>query len=177
VVNKIDKLHDKARLLPFIEQLSQKYAFHAIIPVSAKTGDHVLHLQSCLRELLPFGPHFFGEDQITDRSSKFLCAELVREKIFRTCGEELPYQTTVEIESFVEEENLFRIHALIWVDKESHKRMIIGDKGSKLKAMATSARLDMERLLAKPVFLRCWCKVKSGWSNDERILKQLGYDG
>ena len=125
---------------------------------------------------MPEGPHLFPDDQLTDRSTKFLCAELLREKIFRFCGQELPYSVTVDIESFKDEGTLVRIHALILVDKDNHKRMIIGDKGQKLKEMATTARMDMEKLLGKKVFLQCWCKVKSGWSDDERILKQLGYD-
>ncbi len=175
VVNKVDKLADKSALLPFLQRMSEKYAFKDIIPLSAKTGDQVPHLEAYLRPLLPAGPHLFAADQLTDRSTRFLCAELVREKVFRLCGEELPYSTTVEIESFVEENDLVRIHALIWVEKSGHKRMIIGEQGAKLKAMATSARLDMEKLLGKRVFLRCWCKVKSGWSDNERILQQLGY--
>ena len=107
---------------------------------------------------------------------RFLCAELLREKIFRQCGQELPYATTVEIESYKDEGKVIKIHALILVDKDSHKCMIIGDKGSKLKEMASSARVEMEELLGKKVFLQCWCKVKSGWSDDVRLLKQLGYD-
>jgi GTP-binding protein Era len=176
VVNKVDKIDDKAQLLPWMEQVSQQHDFAAIIPVSAKTGVQVDALQEKLQSYLPEGPHLFPDDQYTDRSTKFLCAELLREKIFRFCGQELPYSVTVDIESFKDEEKLVRIHALILVDKDNHKRMIIGDKGQKLKKMATSARLDMEKLIGKKVFLQCWCKVKSGWSDDERILKQLGYD-
>jgi GTP-binding protein Era len=176
VVNKVDKLADKSALLPLLQRLSEKHAFKEIIPLSAKTGDQVAHLDACLRPLLPESPHLFAADQFTDRSTRFLCAELVREKIFRLCGEELPYSTTVEIESYQETDELITIHALIWVEKSGHKRMIIGEKGAKLKAMATNARLDMEQLLGKRVFLRCWCKVKSGWSDNERLLKQLGYD-
>lgn len=176
VVNKVDKINDKAQLLPWMEQMSQKHEFDAIIPISAKTGLQVDALQLKLKTYLPEGPHLFPDDQITDRSTKFLCAELLREKIFRSCGQELPYAVTVDIESFKDEEHLVRIHALILVDKDNHKRMIIGDKGHKLKEMATSARLDMEKLLGKKVFLQCWCKVKSGWADDERLLKQLGYD-
>ncbi len=116
--------------------------------------------------------HFFPPDDITDRPIRFLCAELIREKIFRLCGQELPYATTVEIEAFKEEEHLTTIHALIWVEKEGHKRMIIGEKGKKLKEMATSARKDMEKLLNKKVFLKCWCKVKPGWSDNEKFLQQ-----
>ncbi|MBI2786066.1 MAG: GTPase Era [Legionella longbeachae] len=176
VVNKVDKIDDKSQLLPWIEKISQQFEFAAIIPISAKTGKQVNELQDKLQSYLPEGPHLFPDDQLTDRSTKFLCAELLREKIFRFCGQELPYSVTVDIESFKDEEKLVRIHALILVEKDNHKRMIIGDKGQKLKEMATSARMDMEKLLDKKVFLQCWCKVKSGWSDDERILKQLGYD-
>ena len=176
VVNKVDKIDDKAQLLPWIEQISQRHDFAAIIPVSAKTGVQVDELCAKLQTYLPEGPHLFPDDQLTDRSTKFLCAELLREKIFRFCGQELPYSVTVDIESFKDEGNLVRIHALILVEKDNHKRMVIGDKGQKLKEMATGARMDMEKLLGKKVFLQCWCKVKSGWADDERILKQLGYD-
>ncbi len=174
VINKVDRIGDKSLLLPWLETLRQRHEFAAIIPLSAKTGLQVDHLQEQLQHYLPEGPHLFMEDQVTDRSIRFLCAELLREKIFRFCGQELPYATTVDIESFKEEENLVRIHAKILVDKPNHKRIIIGDKGKKLKEMAMNARLDMEELIGKKVFLQCWCKVKSGWSDDERILKQLG---
>lgn len=176
VVNKVDKIADKTQLLPWIEHMNEQHNFVAIVPISAKTGVQVKELQELFRGYLPEGPHLFPDDQLTDRSTKFLCAELLREKIFRFCGQELPYSVTVDIESYKDEGELVRIHALILVDKDNHKRMIIGDKGQKLKEMASSARLDMEQLLGKKVFLQCWCKVKSGWSDDERILKQLGYD-
>lgn len=177
VVNKVDKIADKAQLLPWLEMVSQHHQFASIIPLSAKTGVQVANLQQQqLKNYLPKGPHLFADDQFTDRSIRFLCAELLREKIFRLCGQELPYSTAVEIESYKDEGALVRIHALILVDKDNHKRMIIGDKGKKLKEMATSARLDMEQLLGKKVFLQCWCKVKTGWSDNERLLKQLGYD-
>ncbi|MGQ3890911.1 GTPase Era [Legionella sp. CNM-4043-24] len=175
-VNKVDKIEDKMQLLPWIDNLSKRHDFAAIIPLSAKTGLQVDELQQKLRPFLPEGPHLFSDDQVTDRPIKFLCAELLREKIFRRCGQEIPYGTTVDIESYKDEGTLVRIHALILVDKESHKRIVIGDNGQKLKEMATDARLDMEKLLGKKVFLQCWCKVKSGWSDDERMLKQLGYD-
>ena len=176
VVNKVDKIADKMQLLPWIDAISKRHKFTAIIPLSAKTGMQVDALQTHLKAILPEGPHLYDEDQFTDRSIRFLCSELLREKIFRMCGQELPYATTVEIESYKDEGTLVRIHARILVDKENHKRMIIGDKGQKMKSMATSARMDMEELLGKKVFLQCWCKVKSGWSDDERALKQLGYD-
>lgn len=176
VLNKVDEVNDKAQLLPLIEKLSPLHAFKAIIPVSARTGDQIEQLEHALQMVLPEGPHLFDDDQFTDRSIKFLCAELLREKIFRLCGQELPYSTTVDIESYKDEGHIVRIHAVILVEKANHKCMIIGEKGAKLKAMATSSRLDMEQLLGKKVFLQCWCKVKSGWSDDERVLKQLGYD-
>lgn len=176
VVNKVDKIAEKTQLLPFIQKISQLHEFAAIIPISAKTGVQVDELEARLKTYLPEGPHLFADDQITDRSTRFLCAELLREKIFRRCGQELPYATTVDIESFKMEDELVTIHALILVDKPNHKRIVIGNKGQKLKEMATDARKDMEALLGKKVFLQCWCKVKSGWSDDERILKQLGYD-
>jgi GTP-binding protein Era len=175
-LNKVDKIADKTQLLPCIETMQARHDFAAIIPLSAKTGVQVDQLQKLLKAYLPEGPHLFSEEQFTDRSTRFLCAELLREKVFRLCGQELPYSTTVDIESYKDEGDLVHIHALILVDKANHKRMIIGDKGKKLKEMATGARLDMEKLLGKKVFLQCWCKVKSGWSDDERILKQLGYD-
>ncbi|CAM2992050.1 GTPase Era [Legionella worsleiensis] len=176
VINKVDKIVEKDQLLPWIEEMSKRHEFAAIIPVSAKTGVQVEELETRLVPFLPEGPHLFPDDQFTDRPIKFLCAELLREKIFRLCGQEIPYAVSVEIESFKDEGNLVRIHALIWVEKDNHKRMVIGDKGQKMKEMATSARLDMEKMLGKKVFLQCWCKVKSGWADDERMLKQLGYD-
>lgn len=176
VINKVDKVKDKNNLLPFVEKLAERYPFQALIPLSAKTGFQIDNLEQSLKPYLPEGPFLFEEDQVTDRPIRFICAELLREKIFRFCGEELPYSVNVDIESFKEEENLITIHALIFVSKENHKRMIIGDKGQKLKEMATSARLDMEKLLEKKVFLQCWCKVKPDWYDNERFLKQLGYD-
>lgn len=176
IVNKVDKIADKSTLLPWIQAISERHEFTEIIPVSAKTGVQIDTLEARLQAILPEGPHLFGEDQFTDRSTKFLCAELLREKIFRLCGQELPYSTLVDIESYKEENGVVQIHALILVEKDNHKRMVIGDKGSKLKDMATSARKDMEAMLGKKVFLKCWCKVKSGWSDDERLLKQMGYD-
>jgi GTPase len=176
VVNKVDKITDKSQLLPWLAKISQGHDFAAIIPLSAKTGLQVDHLQQQLKTYLPEGPHLFADDQLTDRSTRFLCAELLREKIFRLCGQELPYSTTVNIESYKDDGELVRIHAVIMVDKPQHKRMIIGSKGQKLKEMATKARLDMEKLLDKKIYLECWCKVKSGWADNEHLLKQLGYD-
>lgn len=175
-INKVDKIKDKSVLLPLIEKFRHQYDFASIIPLSAKTGIQVDTLQQVIEPLLPEGPHLFDENQLTDRPVRFLCAELLREKIFRFCGQELPYSVNVEIEMFKEEGNLVHMHALIMVDKANHKRMVIGENGQKLKEMATQARLDMERLLEKKVYLRAWCKVKTGWADDERMLRQLGYE-
>lgn len=176
VINKIDKLASRDLLLPLIDKHQRDASFHSIIALSAKTGKGLDILWDTLRPLLPEGPKLFPDDQLTDRPIRFLCAEMVREKIFRLCGQELPYATDVTIESYQDEGNLVRIHVLITVEKEGHKRIIIGDKGQKLKDIATAARLDMERLLGKKVFLQCWCKIKSGWSDNERMLRNLGYD-
>jgi GTP-binding protein Era len=176
VLNKIDQIEDKNKLLPFLSELQSKHDFLSMIPLSAKTGQGVDILQDTLKPLMKEGPHLFEDDQMTDRSARFLCAELLREKIFRFSGQELPYSTTVDIESYEETDKLVKIQALILVERDNHKRMIIGERGSKLKTIASQARLDMERLLGQPVFLQCWCKVKSGWSDDARILKQLGYE-
>lgn len=176
VVNKVDQVADKSQFLPLFEKIRQYHNFVAMIPISAKTGYQVDVLQQEITPYLLEGPHLFYDDQITDRPVRFLCAELLREKIFRFCGQEIPYSASVDIESFIEENNLIRIHALILVERQNHKLIIIGDNGLKLKEIAASARLEMEKLLGKKVFLKCWCKVKSGWSDNERLLKQLGYD-
>lgn len=177
VINKVDKIKDKALLLPWLQEISLRHTFKAIVPLSAKTGSQVEQLEKILKTFLPEGPFLFPESQCTDRSTRFICSELLREKIFRFCGQEIPYSTTVEVESFKDEEKIVRIHMLILVDKPNHKQMVIGDKGAKLKEIATLARQDMEALLNKKVFLQCWCKVKSGWSDNERLLKQMGYEG
>lgn len=176
VVNKIDHLADKNEVLPFIEQLSSERNFAAIVPVSAKQEVQLDVLLDAIRQLLPVGEAIYGEDEITDRSERFLAAELLREKVFRFTGEELPYSTSVLIEQFKVEGNLRRIHAAILVDKEAHKAMLIGSKGAKLKEIATQARLDMEKLFDGKVYLEVFVKVKSGWADDEHALKSLGYE-
>lgn len=175
-INKVDKIKDKDRLLTHIQTLSEKHNFHAIFPLSAKHGDNVEALEAELKSLAPAGPHLYYHEQITDRSTKFIISEFIREKIFRLCGQELPYSTSVDIEKIVEEGKLTKVYALILVDKESHKRMIIGKHGQKLKDIGVDARKSIEILLDKKVFLSLWVKVKQGWSDDERVLKQLGYD-
>ncbi len=176
-INKIDRLADKSRLLPFIAQLAQEFAFAEIVPLSAEKGDGVSDLLQSAAKYLPEAPPLFEADDITDRSERFLAAELLREKLFRNLGEELPYGIAVEIERFEQEGNLRRIFAAIIVDKAAHKAMIIGRGGEKLKTMSSDARRDMEQLFGGPVYLETWVKVKSGWDDDERALKSLGYDG
>ena len=174
-INKVDKLEDKNALLPFIQELSGKMDFIEIIPISATKGINLPQLETCVREHLDVAEAFYPEDQITDRSQRYLAAELVREKLMRMLGQELPYDLTVEIEKFKEEKARLHIHALIWVERNNQKAIVIGDKGSRLKNVGTQARQDMEKLFHKKVFLELWVKVKEGWSDDERALQSLGY--
>jgi GTP-binding protein Era len=176
VINKMDYFANKNEALPFIEKLAQARDFVAIVPVSARQDKQLDTLLDAIRPLLPEGDAIYGEDEITDRNERFLAAELLREKVFRFTGEELPYSTSVVIEQFKMEGKLRRIHAAILVDKEAHKAMLIGAKGAKLKEIATQARLDMEKLFDGKVFLEVFVKVKSGWADDERVLKSLGYE-
>ncbi len=176
VINKVDNLADKSDLLPFIGRLAAEYKFAAIVPVSAKQEKQLDTLLEAIRQHLPAGDPVYAADEITDRNERFLAAELLREKVFRFTGEELPYSASVVIEQFKLEGKLRRIHAAILVDKESHKAMLIGKKGEKLKEIATQARLDMEKLFDGKVFLEVFVKVKSGWADDERVLKSLGYE-
>ncbi|MHB1100489.1 MAG: GTPase Era [Burkholderiales bacterium] len=176
VINKIDRLADKAHLLPFMEKVASKFSFAAIIPVSAEKNLQLDQLVKAVEPALPEGEPLFGEDEITERSERFLASELVREKLFRLLGDEIPYSTAVEIEQFKMEGAMRRIHALILVDKPNQKAIVIGKGGEKLKAIATQARRDMEKLFDGKVFLEIWVKVKSGWSDDERVIKSLGYE-
>lgn len=176
VVNKIDQLKDKTQLLPFMAELAKERDFSAIIPVSAAKGKQLDDLLRETRKHLPHSELLFGEDEITDKSEKFLAAEYIREKLFRLIGDELPYAATVEIEKFELDGALRRIHAAIVVDREGHKAIIIGSGGETLKRIASEARQDMERLFDGKVFLEVFVKVKSGWADDERLLKSLGYE-
>jgi len=176
VLNKVDLLDDKAVLLPQLQALADKGSFHAIVPVSALRQHNLEALEAEVLTLLPESPHFFPEEQLTDRSQRFLAAEIVREKIMRQLGDELPYATTVEIEEFAEEDGTLHIAALILVERRGQKRILIGEGGSRLRSIGSEARIDMERLFDSKVMLRLWVKVKSGWSDDERALRSLGYD-
>lgn len=174
-VNKIDLLDDKGDLLPGIEALASRHNFEAIVPVSAFNADDVAALEQAIAGFIPEGMHFFDEDQVTDRSSRFLAAELVREKIMRQLGDELPYAATVEIEEFEDDGKTLHISALILVERAGQKKIIIGDGGSRIRQIGQEARKDMEQAFEQKVMLRTWVKVKSGWSDDERALQSLGY--
>lgn len=176
VVNKTDQYKDRNELLPFLAQVSADFDYAAIVPVSATKGRQTSELLAEARKHLPNDGLMFPEDDLTDKSERFLAAEYIREKVFRLLGDELPYATTVEIERFEVEGALRRIFAAIVVDREGHKAIVIGKGGESLKRIASEARQDMERLFDGKVYLEIWVKVKSGWNDDERLLKSLGYE-
>ncbi|MFZ1908841.1 MAG: GTPase Era [Burkholderiales bacterium] len=175
VVNKIDRLKRAAELIPYIAQLSKAAGFAAIVPVSARTGKNLPELLSVLRDALPEAPAMYPPEQLTDRDERFFASELLREKLFQMLGEELPYRCEVVIDSFREEGRLRRIEATILVERESQKGIVVGSKGAQLKRMAEAARKDMERLFGGKVYLGVWVKVRRGWTDDERVLRGLGY--
>ncbi len=176
VINKIDEVEDKGQLFSFAERIAKDFEFSDIVPVSAKQGDKIDELRETLRRHLPVCEPIFDKDDITDRSERFLASEILREKVFRFTGEELPYSVSVLIEQFKMDGKLRRISAAILVDKESHKAMLIGKKGEKLKEIATQARLDMEKLFDGKVFLEIFIKVRSGWADNQQVLRSLGYE-
>jgi len=174
-VNKVDLIDDKQTLLPGLQALSRKRGFAHIIPLSARKGDNVAELETCVEALLPVGAPFFPEDQVTDRSERFLVAERIREKLFRQLARELPYGLSVEVERFRRERHSIHIHALIWVDRQSQKTIVIGKQGAVLREVGQQARIEIEKMLDSKVNLKLWVKVKEGWADDERALKSLGY--
>ena len=175
VVNKIDRVKDKGRLLPFLESLANKYPFKAIIPLSAFDGLQVQEFEEKLMNYLPENAHRFDADTLTDRSDNFIASEMLREKLTRYLSQELPYALTVTVDVFKETEKLIKIHTTIWVEKKSQKPIILGAKGEMLKKIATEARLDMESFFDKKIFLQCWVKVKDSWADNKTALDQLGY--
>lgn len=175
-VNKVDQIDDKEALLPHLQKLTEKLNVAEIIPLSALRDINLDRLEALLVERLPAAVHLYPEDQITDRSSRFMAAEIVREKITRQLGDELPYQMAVEIEEFKQEGNLLNISALILVERDGQKKILIGDKGERIKLVGQQARMDMEKLFDIKIMLKLWVKVKSGWSDDERAIKSLGYN-
>lgn len=174
-INKVDHLVEKNRLLPHIQALSAKLAWADVVPVAAKTGYNLEPLQTAIRKRLPARAHFYDAEQVTDRSERFLAAEIVREKIMRMMGDELPHKVAVEIEQYKTTSKLVTISAVIWVEREGQKKILIGVKGEKLKLIGSQARADIEVLVDQKVMLKLWVKVKGSWSDDERMLKSLGY--
>jgi GTP-binding protein Era len=175
-VNKVDQIDDKETLLPHLQKLAEKLNIAEIVPMSALRNTNLDRLERLIIERLPEGVHLYPEDQVTDRSSRFMAAEIVREKITRQLGDELPYEMAVEIEEFKQEGNLLNISALILVERDGQKKILIGDKGARIKLIGTEARIDMEKLFELKIMLKLWVKVKSGWSDDERALRSLGYN-
>jgi GTP-binding protein Era len=176
VINKVDRISDKNALLPYMEELAARGRFDEIVPVAARSGDNVEALARLVEQRMPVGPQLFPDDQVTDRSERFLAAERVREQLMRLLGKEVPYATTVEVEAFEQEGNLRRISAVIWVERKGQKAIVIGEGGEVLKRVGRNARMEMERLFQARVYLKLWVKVREGWSDDDRALRSLGYD-
>lgn len=177
LINKVDSLDDKQKLLPHIADLAQRHPFAEVIPVSALRGKNLDVLEQALASRLPEGDFWFEEDQVTDRSLRFMTAEIIREKIVRQLGQEIPHQVTVEIELWKDGPKVTEIAAAILVERRGQKKILIGDKGERIKQIGTEARLDIEKLIERKVMLNLWVKIRSGWSDDERALRSLGYDG
>jgi len=175
-INKMDKIKDKETMLPFLKELSGKMSFKEIIPVSALSRKSLRPLEKSIKKLLPARPFQYPDDQITDKSQRYFAAEFIREKLIKRLGEELPYTTTVTIDSFVEKKKIIHIDAIIWVATKGQKTIVIGKKGAGLKAIGEQARKDMERMFENKVFLRTWVKVKDKWMDNELAIKQLGFD-
>lgn len=176
IANKLDRVGDKKTLYPFLQKMGALRDFKEIVPLSAKREEDIEHLLKTVKPYLPEGEPIYGEDDLTDRSERFLAAEILREKVFRWTGDELPYTSTVLIEKFETEGRLRRVFATILVDRDAHKAMIIGHKGAKLKQISTEARLDMEKLFDGPVYLETFIKVKSGWADNDAGLRAYGYE-
>ncbi|VWB65766.1 GTPase Era [Burkholderia seminalis] len=176
ITNKIDRVADKATLYPFMQKMNTLREFAELVPLSAQQPEDIKRLLETIKPYLPEGAPIYGEDELTDRSSRFLAAEILREKVFRWTGDELPYTSTVVIDKFEEEGRLKRIFATILVERDSHKAMVIGKKGEKLKQISTEARMDMEKLFDGPVYLETFVKVRSGWADNEAGLRAYGYE-
>lgn len=175
VINKIDEIHPRATILPHLAKLAEKMSFVELIPLSAKTGENINAFKTAVTKFLPEGPHLFPHTQVTDRSERFLASEVIREKLTRYLHQELPYALTVEIEEFKTQGPILHISALIWLEREGQKPIVIGDKGERLKLIGQRARLSLEKLFGQKVFLRLWTKVKENWSDDVKALQSLGY--
>jgi len=175
-VNKVDRVSGKPDLLPYLAQIAQRMEFAEVVPVSAKKGDNLQTLEGLVIRHLPEAAPLFPEDQLTDRSERFMAAEIIREKLMRRLGQEVPYRLSVEIERFAEQAGLVTVEAIIWVERPGQKAIVIGKGGRILKSVGAEAREDLERLLDRKVYLQTWVKVKEGWSDDERALRRMGYE-
>lgn len=175
IINKVDEVTPKSELLPYLQTVTQKINFVDVVPVAALKGDNVGVLETVIAKQLPENPHFFPDDQLTDRSERFLASELIREKIMRNIHQEIPYSVSVEIEEFKVKKKILHVTALIWLERQGQKKILIGEKGQQLKKIGQQARIEMERLFDQKIFLQLWVKVKEGWSDDARALKSLGY--
>ena len=176
VLSKVDLIQDKTELLPQIQQLHDTGLFQQILPLSALKGDGLEDFRQQIFAVLPSAPHLFADDEVTDKPERFLVAEIVREKLMRQLGDEIPHAATVVIESFKPEERIIRIHADIYVEREGQKRIVIGKQGARLKLLGTEARKDIEHLLEHKVMLHLWVKVRKGWTNSAGDMRRLGYD-
>ena len=175
-VNKVDKVADKEAILTFFNEAQHRFPFKHLVPISALKGTNLDQLESLIMALLPERDLIYPEDQVTDRSERFLAAEIVREKLTRRLGDELPYALTVEIERYEEKPNITKIYAIIWVERLTQKNIVIGKDGEMLKKVGTDARQDIEKLIGQKVYLQLWVKVKKGWSDSERALQSLGFN-
>jgi len=176
IINKVDNVDDKAALLPHIQTLSERYPFDAVIPVSALREQNLVELEKALVQRLPEGEFWYEEDQLTDRSLRFMVAEIIREKVVRQLGQEVPHQVSVEVEMWEDGPRVTEISAAILVERRGQKKILIGDKGERIKQIGIQAREDIERLIERKVMLNLWVKIKAGWSDDARALRSLGYD-
>ena len=176
LANKLDNVHRRNDVLPWLKQMQERHAFAEFVPMAATRQADVARLMDIVQPYLPQQPWLYEEDALTDRSERFLAGEIVREKLFRLTGDELPYSCTVVIDQFIEEGNLRRIAATIVVERDAHKGMVIGDGGERLKRIGSEARQDLERLWDAKVFLELWVKVRSGWADDEAHLRSYGYE-
>jgi len=181
IANKLDTVHRRAEIAPWLRDMQERHPFTEFVPMSAKSRGDIERLYGICEKYLPEQPWWYAEDELTDRSEKFLASETVREKLFRFTGDELPYTSTVIIDKFDEEKSkqhkrLVRIAATIVVERDGHKAMVIGDKGERLKRIGTEARQELEKLLDAKVFLELWVKVRSGWADDEARVRSFGYE-
>lgn len=175
IINKIDKTSNKNLLLPFIKSLSESFNFSAVIPISALKGKNINELDREITSRLPFGRHLYPEDQVADTTESFLASEIIREKCITRVGDEIPYRLTVLIDKFVEKGEIIHINATLYIEKNSQKGIVIGEKGKRLKAIGTAARKDLERVLEKKVMLKLWVKVKKDWTDNREAMHAMGY--